>query len=169
MPQESGRPSWLVIPEKGLYNEKTGYERRTAITVEGLTVLQDARMRNPNAGNYPVLPAPKDPSRYLDRSLVRVWWHRAEALAGLEPKLGWGWHSLRRNFASDLMDQPLKMLCVLGGWNTTHTILQCYQHTDVDRPREALEDRRRASSVLEQRERTAGIASRESRKSKRGG
>ena len=67
------------------------------------------------------------------------------------------------------MDQPLKVLCVLGGWKTPHTILQCYQHADVERLREALEDRRRASSALEQRERTAGIGSRESRKSKRGG
>ena len=73
VPQESGRPSWLVIPEKGLYNEKTRYERRTAITVEVLTVLQDARMRNPNAGNSPVLPAPRNPSTYLGRSPMRVW------------------------------------------------------------------------------------------------
>ncbi len=133
-------------------NEKTGYEHRTPVTAEVLTVLEEARTRNRNAGNAPVLPAPKDPSRCLDRSRVRVWWNKAEALAGLKPKRGRGWHSLRRKFASDLMDQPLKVLCELGGWKTPHTILQCYQHADVDRLREALEDRRRASSVLEQRE-----------------
>ncbi|MCY3943453.1 MAG: tyrosine-type recombinase/integrase [Gemmatimonadetes bacterium] len=127
-------------------NEKTGYEHRTPITVEVLAVLDEARMRSPKTGNAPVLPAPKDPSRCLDRSRVRVWWQKAETLAGLEPKRGRGWHSLRRKFASDLMDQPLKVLCELGGWKTPHTILQCYQHADVDRLREALEDRRRVCS-----------------------
>ena len=127
-------------------NEKTGYEHRTPITAEVLAVLEEARMRSPKTGNAPVLPAPKDPSRCLDRSRVRVWWQKAETLAGLEPKRGRGWHSLRRKFASDLMDQPLKVLCELGGWKTPHTILQCYQHADVDRLREALEDRRRVCS-----------------------
>ncbi len=103
-------------------------------------------MQNPSNGNSPVLPAPKNRSRCLDRSRVRVWWQRAETLAGLESQRGRGWHSLRRKFASDLMDQPLKVLCELGGWKTPHTILKCYQHADVDRLREALEDRRRATS-----------------------
>ena len=127
-------------------NEKTGYEHRTPTTIEVLAVLEEARMQNPSNGSSPVLPAPKNPSRCLDRSRVRVWWQRAEALAELEPKRGRGWHSLRRKFASDLMDQPLKVLCELGGWKTPHTILQCYQHADVTRLREALEDRRRATS-----------------------
>ena len=35
---------------------------------------------------------------------------------GWNPKRGRGWYSLRRKFASDLMDQPLKVLCELGGW-----------------------------------------------------
>ena len=126
-------------------NEKTGYEHRTPITVEVLTVLEEARRRNLRTGNAPVLPAQKDSSKCLDRSRVRVWWQRAETFAELEPKRGRGWHSLRRKFASDLMDQPLKVLCELGGWKTPHTILQCYQHADVDRLREALEDRRRAT------------------------
>ena len=127
-------------------NEKTGYEHRTPTTIEVLAVLEEARMQNPSNGSAPVLPAPKNPSRCLDRSRVRVWWQRAEKLADLEPKRGRGWHSLRRKFASDLMDQPLKVLCELGGWKTPHTILQCYQHADVNRLREALEDRRRATS-----------------------
>ena len=71
---------------------------------------------------------------------------RAERLAGLEPKPGRGWHSLRRKFASDLMDQPLKVLCQLGGWKTAKTVLRCYQRADEGQLRKALEDRRRARS-----------------------
>ena len=126
-------------------NEKTGYEHRTPVTAEALAVLQEARMQNPSGGDSPVLPAPRDPSRCLDRSRVRVWWDKAQKLAGLEPKRGRGWHSLRRKFASDLMNQPLKVLCELGGWKTAQTVLQCYQRADEGQLRKALEDRRRVS------------------------
>ena len=95
-------------------------------------------------GGSPVLPAPRDSARCAGRSLVRYWWNRAQKLAGLEPKRGRGWHSLRRKFASDLMDQPLKVLCELGGWKTAKTVLQCYQRADEGQLRKALENRRRA-------------------------
>ena len=70
----------------------------------------------------------------------------AGKLAGLAPKRGRGWHSLRRKFASDLMDQPLKVLCELGGWKTAQTVLKCYQRADQTRLRKALEHRARSLS-----------------------
>ncbi len=127
-------------------HEKTGYEHRTPVTAEALDVLEEARRDNPGIGDTPLLPAPKDPSKCVSRSLARDWWEKAQELAGLEPKRGRGWHSLRRKFASDLMDQPLKVLCELGGWKTAQTVLQCYQRADEDQLRKALEDRRRARS-----------------------
>ena len=95
-------------------HEKTGYEHRTPLTAEALAALEEARRQNPGIGDRPVLPAPKDPTACVSRWLVRNWWNRAVARAGLEPKRGRGWHSLRRKFASDLMNQPLKVLCELG-------------------------------------------------------
>ena len=127
-------------------NEKTGYEHRTPVTAMALTALEEARRRNPGIGNAPVLPAPKDPSACMSRSLARDWWSKAVKLAGLEPKRGRGWHSLRRKFASDLMDLPLKVRCELGGWKTAETVLQCYQRADQDRLRKALEEYREVSS-----------------------
>ena len=124
-------------------HEKTGYEHRTPVTVEAIAVLEEARTRNPGIGDAPVLPSPKYPTMPVSRPLARVWWTRAQKLAGLEPKRGRGWHSLRRKFASDLMDQPLKVLCELGGWKTAKTVLQCYQHADEDQLRNALDNRRR--------------------------
>ena len=109
-------------------HEKTGYEHRTPVSAEALGVLEEARWRNPGIGDLPVLPAPKDASMCVGQwPMARDWWEKAEVLAGLEPKRGRGWHSLRRKFASDLMDQPLKVLCQLGGWKTAQTVLQCYQ------------------------------------------
>ena len=40
------------------------------------------------------------------------------------------------------MDQPLKVLCELGGWKTAKTVLQCCQRADEDRLRRALASRR---------------------------
>ena len=68
-----------------------------------------------------MLPAGTDPSRCMGRGWAYRLWRRAEALAGLERKGGRGWHSLRRKFATDLMDLPLKVLCDLGGWKNAHT------------------------------------------------
>ena len=62
----------------------------------------------------------------------------AQALDALE-------EARRRKFASDLMNQPLKVLCELGGWKTAQTVLQCYQRADEDQLRKPLEDRRRVS------------------------
>ena len=124
-------------------HEKTGYEHRTPATAEALAVLEEARRKSPGTGDAPVLPSPRHPSKCAGRSLVRIWWYRAQRLARLEPKPGRGWHSLRRKFASDLMDQPLKVLCELGGWKTAKTVLQCYQRADEAQLRKALESRRR--------------------------
>ena len=124
-------------------HEKTGYEHTTPLTDEAVAALEEARRMNPVSGNGPVLPAPADPSQCLGRYLALRWWYRAVTLAGLEPKRGRGWHSLRRKFASDLMDQPLKVLCELGGWKNPQTVLRCYQRPDAGQLRKALDSRRR--------------------------
>ena len=125
-------------------HDKSGHEHVTPVTAEALEVLEEAWRRNPGPGEAPVLPAPKSPSKCMGSALAQGWWVRAERLAGLERKPGRGWHSLRRKFASDLMDQPLKVLCELGGWKTAKTVLQCYQKADEGQLRKALEARRRS-------------------------
>ncbi len=123
-------------------HEKTGYEHTTPLTDEAITALERARARNPARGNAPVLPSTQDPSICVRPWMIGERWRTAERLAGLEPKRGRGWHSLRRKFASDLMDLPLKVLCQLGGWKNAKTVLRCYQQADEGQLREALESRR---------------------------
>ncbi|MYG24199.1 MAG: tyrosine-type recombinase/integrase [Gemmatimonadetes bacterium] len=125
-------------------HDKSGHEHVTPVTGEALAALEEAWRRNPGPGEAPLMPAPKSPSKCMGSALAQGWWVRAERLAGLEPKPGRGWHSLRRKFASDLMDQPLKVLCELGGWKTAKTVLQCYQKADEGQLRKALEARRRS-------------------------
>ncbi len=124
-------------------HDKTGHEHTTPVTVEALSVLEEASAMRTGTGNAPVLPTRRNPSECVSASLTNKWWSRAEKLAGLEPKPRRGWHSLRRKFASDLMDLPLKVLCELGGWRKAETVLRCYQHTNELQLREALDNRRR--------------------------
>ena len=79
---------------------------------------------------------------FVTRWMLGYRWQQAERLAGLEFKRGRGWHSLRRKFAPDLMDIPLKVLCQLGSWKNAQTVLRCYQQADEGQLREALESRR---------------------------
>ena len=68
-------------------------------------------------------------------------WQKAETLAGLEPRRGRGWHSLRRKFASDLMNLPLKVFCELGGWKKAQTVLRCFGEARRGRPWDGLGER----------------------------
>ena len=128
-------------------HEKTGYEHRTPVTAEAIGALEEARSHNRGAGDAPVLPAQRNPSACVSGALVAAWWKSAERRAGLEPKRGRGWHSLRRKFATDLMGLPLKVLCDLGGWKEAQTVLRCYQHTDEVQLRTALDSRPRTGGV----------------------
>ncbi len=127
-------------------HEKTGYEHVTPMTDQAVAVLEEARDANPGSGESLVLPAPRDPSASISRGRAVAWWHRAERLAGLEHVRGRGWHSLRRKFASDLMDLPLKVLCELGGWKEAQTVLRCYQQADAGQLRKALDSRPRVNA-----------------------
>ena len=125
-------------------HDKSGHAHATPVTGDGLAALDEARRTNPGTGEAPVLPAPRNPLACLGAARLHAWWSKAQILAGLDPMPGRGWHSLRRKFASDLMDQPLKVLCALGGWKTAKTVLECYQRPDAGQLRKALEARRRS-------------------------
>jgi integrase len=125
-------------------HEKTGYEHTTPLTDKALAALEEARGISGGIADAPVLPSAIHPLKCVSTSQPRAWWCRAEELTGMERKGRRGWHSLRRKFASDLMDQPLKVLCELGGWKNAKTILNCYQRPDAGQLRKALEARRGA-------------------------
>ncbi len=63
-------------------HKKTRYEHRTPVSAEALAALEEARRKNPGIGDAPLLPAPKDPSKCVSRSLARDWWEKAQDHAG---------------------------------------------------------------------------------------
>jgi integrase len=124
-------------------SDKLGLERVTPLT-EGAYEALEARSET-RAWNRGLLHPPGAPStRPCSRHLVRDWWRKAEDPAGVEPKRGGGWHSLRRKFASNLVDEPSKVSADLGGWKNTQTIVECYHTPDQERPRAALSAREAA-------------------------
>jgi integrase len=116
---DTGRVRWPKI------SDKIGFEHETPLTPEAVEALKVARQYNPGIGDSWVFPSPKDPAKACSRHLMRDWWRRAEWKAGLEHVEGMGWHSLRRKFATELKEIPLKDLCHLGGWKNPQTVLSC--------------------------------------------
>ena len=124
-------------------HDKSGYGHVRPMSAEARAVLEFARGRSPGVGDAVLLPACKDPSKPVGEWVMRDMWLKAEQLAGIERKLGRGYHGFRRKFASDLKDLPARVLCDLGGWKDFETVLKCYQQADERELREALAARKR--------------------------
>lgn len=119
-------------------NDRIGFEHETPITDDAVAALDAARRARPAVGDAFIFAAPGDSSQPCSRHLFRDWWQRTEVLAGVERIPGRGWHSLRRQFATELKHTPLRDLCHLGGWKDPQTILKCYQKPDEATMRHAL-------------------------------
>ena len=102
-----------------------------------------ARQRRAAAiGDAWVFPALRRPGSPCPRATFNKWWVRGAALAKLPDSPGLGYHSLRRQFATELKGTPLPDLAALGGWKSAQTILTCYQRPDEATQRAALERRK---------------------------
>ena len=123
-------------------HDKIGLEHVTPLSARALAALERARKVQRAIGDAWVFPSPTSREEACSRHLMRDWWKRGEALAGLPPSPRRGWHALRRNFATALKEIPLKDLCALGGWRDPQTILKCYQSADETTMRSALANRR---------------------------
>ncbi len=127
-------------------HDKIGFEHVTPLSTDAVAALARARALELAIGDAWIFPAPGNPAEPSSRHLFRDWWERGEAGAKLTPAPRRGWHSLRRRFATDLKDTPLKDLCELGGWKDPATVLSCYQRADEQTMRAALERRRQRAA-----------------------
>lgn len=122
--------------------DKLGKKHGRPLSDAALAALEVERKKHPAVGDAWLFPAPGDPTQSVSRHLVRDWWERAEKLAKLDHEPLMGWHSLRRKFATELKERPLKDVAALGGWKNPQTILLCYQREDESTMREALASRK---------------------------
>jgi len=121
-------------------SDKEGVAHSTPLSPEALHALSDVRGRSLAMGEVPIFRDAR--GRPRERFLFTKWWHRAEVLAGLEHDQRWGFHSLRRQFATELKDEPLADVAALGGWKSTTTLLSCYISADPATMKRALARRR---------------------------
>ena len=108
-----------------------------------MAALDAARRERPSVGDARIFATPGKTHEPPSRHLFRDWRERMERVAGLGHVSGRGWHSLRRQFATELKHTPLRDLCHLGGWKDPQTVLKCYQKADEITMRAALETRAR--------------------------
>jgi integrase len=119
-------------------NDKQGYEHQVPVSSLALEALKIARQVDPSLGNTWVLPSPRNSAKPCCRETLTKWLRTACTRAGGPRKRGQGFHSLRRKFATDLREAPLKVVAELGGWKSTRTLLDCYQLPDHQALRRAL-------------------------------
>jgi integrase len=154
---EQDRILWRAV------HDKIGYEHSTPISPTLHAALVAARMRSPAIGDAWVFPSKRHPERACPKGTLDHLFSAVVAQAKIALPLGARWHSLRRKFATELKDIPLKDLCDLGGWKDAKTVLSCYQRPDELRMREALLARRpfRASPLSVEGHPTDSLAKRQ--------
>lgn len=124
-------------------SDKIGFEHSTPLTDAAIVALTAQRRRTRAIGDTWVFPSDETPAEPRPRITFAKWWYAAERAAELGRVKGRGYHSLRRQFATEMKDTPLKDLAYLGGWKDTGTLLTCYQQPDEGTQRRALEGRRK--------------------------
>ena len=132
---ETGQLRWSDIDlERGMVTwraqaDKKGSEHATPLTEEAISALVKTSERNPARSVDWVFPSPRDSREPSSRFVLQGWWYRAERLVGLKRIKGLGFHSLRRKFADELRDAPLRDVQALGGWKDPATPLKWYQRS----------------------------------------
>ncbi len=127
--------------------DKIGHAHTTPLSTDATALLTRLQSMRSATGDTPVVPMLEDRTKCYTRHVVRKTWDALAKAAGLPTGQRFGWHSLRRKFATELKEMPLKDLCALGGWKSPATILTCYQTPDEATQRSALAQRKSLSAA----------------------
>ena len=65
-------------------------------------------------------------------SLASHWFGKVEKAAKIPHVRGFGWHSLRRAFATKRKQLSVQDVAALGGWKGTQVLQEFYQQADLD-------------------------------------
>ncbi len=123
-------------------HDKMGRQHVTQLSMVACAALRRRRRWHGAIGDTWIFRSRKSDAKPWSRYYVRQIWDRLAKLAKLPTGERYGWHSLRRKFASELKGIPLTDLCALGGWSSPTTILTCYQRPDEATQRRALTTRK---------------------------
>ena len=130
--------------------DKMGRRHETPLSDEAVAALVNLRASRSAIGSAFVFlmagKRPADPLRCFTRDHADWLWTVMARVADLPIGERYGWHLLRRKFASELKEMPLRDLCALGGWKSAQTVLSCYQFGDEATQREGLARRKRLTA-----------------------
>ncbi|MEO8880582.1 MAG: tyrosine-type recombinase/integrase [Gemmatimonadaceae bacterium] len=133
----------MVVRWRG-ESDKEETEHWMSLTSTAITALTVARNRALAVGDTWIFPHSLHAGP-RDRHAFSKWWLEAEQLAELDHDQWWGFHALRRQFASELKVEPISDIAARGGWKSTTTLLTCYIETDQGTMKRALDRRRMLS------------------------
>lgn len=140
-----GRHGYIHWPAD---TDKQGNEYTTPIGPLARAALDRALRDRPGIGNAYIFPSPKDPAAAVPCHMCDKWLRKAECLAGVEPLEQGLWHPYRRRFATELWDQPDRVVTKLGGWKDART-LELYQQPGEDAMLQALEGRKQLREMAQ--------------------
>jgi integrase len=115
--------------------DKVDNQHKTPLSEPAVAALKAYRARQAAIAGW-IFPG-QDGTAPLERGRFYAWWRLACTLAEIDRPKG-AFHTMRRRFATDRLGVPLKTLAALGGWKDTRTLVECYQHPDMEQLREAL-------------------------------
>jgi integrase len=128
--------------------DKIKHDHFTPATAEIVELLTRERNSRQAIGDAYIFPARRgDRSKPMSGDGVFNLWKRLAVAAELPEGRRFGWHSLRRKFATDLRNTNLRDLCDLGGWKSSATLLTCYITPDEKSQRTALAERPRKAAI----------------------
>lgn len=119
-------------------NDKRGYEQTVPMPEAVREALREWRQQLPAIGTAWVFPSPRDAIQHCSRHVLDDWLRRAYKLAEIEPEHGGLWHPLRRKWATERKNYPVKDVAAAGGWRDVQTVLRSYQHADAATVREVV-------------------------------
>ena len=102
----------------------------TPVTPSVRDALETHRQQTGGATGW-VFPAP-DSQGHVTVSCVSHWFRKIEKAAKIPHVRGFGWHALRRAFATKRKGMSVQDVAALGGWKGTQVLQQLYQQADMD-------------------------------------
>lgn len=94
--------------------------------------LEELRRQRPGIGEAWIFEAPEAPGKHLRVETARGWLLQAEAELGLTHPDGFGFHALRRAWATRRKSLPAQDVAAVGGWVDTSTLQNLYQRADQE-------------------------------------
>jgi integrase len=103
----------------------------TPVTPDVRKALEEHRLENSGIGEGWIFPAPRGRG-HVTVSVVGRWLKACETAAEISHQKGFGWHALRRAFATKRKGMSIQDVAALGGWKGTQVLRDLYQRADLD-------------------------------------